>query len=166
MQRFRIALLLLGLIATPRLPARADDAFLRTGTLSVGVSDDFANQRAEFHYELRTDDGEVLRLRFAEPPEGLRTGDRIAVHGRARAGSLRRGARSSRAARVSRAPLAREALSTWTIGAKRVLVILLNFTNDTSFTATTVTNAQSLFFGAGSSVARLLQRGVLRARRR
>jgi hypothetical protein len=47
MQRFRIAFLLLGLIATPRLPARADDAFLRTGTLSVGVADDFSNQKTE-----------------------------------------------------------------------------------------------------------------------
>ena len=155
MKRFRIALLLLGLIATLRLPARADDPFLRSGTLSVSVSDDFANQRAEFHYELRTDDGETLRLRFAEPPEGLRTGDRIAVHGRGRPWGFDvdeveplvdfRAPLSS--------PLSREALSAWTVGAKRVLVILLDFTNDTSLNATTVTNAQSLFFGAGSSVA-------------
>jgi Gametolysin peptidase M11 len=152
MQRLRIAFLLLGLIATPRLPARADDAFLKTGTLSVLVSDDFANQKTEFHYELRTDDGEILRLRFVEPPEGLRTGDRIAVHGRARPHAF--DVDEVEPLAPSREPLAREALSAWTTGAKRVLVILLNFTDDASFNATTVTNTQSLFFGAGSSVAR------------
>ena len=151
MQRLRIALLLFGLIAIPRPPARADDAFLRTGTLSVGVADDFAHQRAEFHYELRTDDGEILRLRFAEPPEGLRTGDRIAVHGRVRTWGF--DVDEVEPLAPSREPLERTALSAWTVGAKRVLVILLNFTDDASFNATTVTNAQSLFFGTGSSVA-------------
>ena len=156
MRRLRIASLLLGLIAAPRLPARADDAFLRTGTLLVSVSDDFWNQKAEFHYELRTDDGETLRLRFAEPPEGLRTGDRIAVHGRARpvgfdVEEVERLA-NSRAPLLS--PFSRETLSAWTVGAKRVLVVLLNFTNDASLNATTVANAQTLFFGTGSSVSR------------
>ena len=50
-------------------------------------------------------------------------------------------------------PRPRRALSSWTTGAKRVLVMLLNFTDDSSFNATTVTNTQSLFFGTGSSVA-------------
>ena len=149
MKRFRIALFLLGLVATPKLPARADDAFVRSGTLWVGVADDFANQRAEFHYELRTDDGETLRLRFANPPEGLRTGDRIAVHGRPNP----RAFDVEEVEQLSREPLARTALSSWTVGAKRVLAILLNFTDDSSFNATTVANAQNLFFGAGSSVA-------------
>ncbi len=150
MQRFRIAFLTLSLAALPSLLARADDPFLRTGTLFVGVSDDFPNQRAEFHYELHTDDGETLRLRFVEPPAELRTGDRIAVQGRPRPEAFD----VEEVERLSRAPLAREPLSAWTTGAKRVLVILLDFTNDTSLNATTVTNAQNLFFGAGSSVAR------------
>ncbi len=157
MRRFRNALLALGLLAAFVLPARADDAFLRSGTLSVGVADDFLNQKAEFQYELRTDDGETLRLRFTEPPEGLRTGDRLAVHGRARNGGF--DVDEVEPLVDSRAPLSppssREALSAWTVGAKRVLVILVNFTNDTSLNGTTVTNAQNLFFGAGSSVARL-----------
>ncbi len=160
MRRFRIALLALGLVAIPNLSARADDAFLRTGTLFVLVADDFPNQRAEFHYELRTDDGDVLRLRFAQPPEGLRTGDRIVVHGRPRREAfdveeVEPFVDEIEPPSPTRTPLAREALSAWTVGAKRVLVILLNFTNDTSFTTTTATNVQSLFFGAGSSVARL-----------
>ncbi len=153
MRRFCNALLTLGLLATLGLRARSDDAFLKTGTLSVIVADDFANQKAEFHYQLRTDDGEILQLRFANPPEGLRTGDRIAVHGRPLPWGFDVDEVEPLAA--SRSPLAREALSAWTVGAKRVLVILLNFTNDSSLNGTTVTNAQSLFFGAGSSVARL-----------
>ncbi|MFI5121019.1 MAG: hypothetical protein ACHQM4_11430 [Thermoanaerobaculia bacterium] len=155
MQCLRIALLL-ALFATLRQPARADDPFLRTGTLAVSVSDDFANQRAELRYELRTDDGETLRLQFAEPPRNLRTGDRIAVHGRGRPSGF--DVDEVEPLVETRAPdsplLSREPLSAWTVGAKRVLVILLNFTDDTSLNATTVTNAQSLFFGAGSSVAR------------
>jgi hypothetical protein len=161
MRRFRNALLALGFLAAFGVPARADDAFLRSGTFWVGVADDFANQKAEFRYELRTDDGEVLRLRFAEPPEGLRTGDRIAVHGRAGFGAFDvdeiepLAASHEPLSSASPSPLAREALSAWTVGAKRVLVILLNFTDDASLNAATVTNAQNLFFGAGSSVARL-----------
>ena len=157
MRPFRNAFLALGLLAAFGLPGRADDAFLRSGTLHVGVADDFVNQKAEFHYELRTDDGEILRLRFADPPEGLRTGDRIAVHGRARAWGFDVDEVEPLVdpLSASRTPLSRSALSAWTTGAKRVLVILLNFTDDASLNATTVTNAQSLFFGAGSSVARL-----------
>ncbi len=155
MQRFLIALLALSLVAIPGSLARADDPFLKTGTLSILVACDFLNERAEFQYELRTDDEEILRLRFAQRPEGLRTGDRIAVHGRPRAGGFEvdevEPAPPPHAALASPPP--HQALSAWTVGAKRVLVILLNFTNDSSFTATTVTNTQSLFFGAGSSVA-------------
>jgi hypothetical protein len=152
MQRFRIAFLAVGLVAIPGLFARADDPFLRTGTLLVGVADDFATEKTAFHYELRTDDGEILRLRFTEPPEGLETGDRIAVRGRPRRDAF--DVEEVEPLAPSRAPLGREALSAWTVGAKRVLVILLNFTNDSSLTATTVTNARNLFFGTGSSVAR------------
>jgi hypothetical protein len=147
-----MAFLTLGLLALLRPPARADDAFLKTGTLSVLVADDFPNQRAEFHYVLRTDDGEVLLLRFTEPPEGLRTGDRIAVHGRTRQTGF--DVDEVEPLAPSRSPLERTALSAWTTGAKRVLVMLLNFTNDSSFTSTTVANTQDLFFGTGSSVAR------------
>ncbi len=143
----------LGLLAVLALPLGADDAFLRSGTVWVGVADDFANGTAETHYELRTDDGESLRLRFAEPPEGLRTGDRVAIQGRAREGGFDvdgiEPLPSQRESLVSRS-----ALSSWTLGAKRLLVILLDFTNDASLNATTVTNAQNLFFGTGSSVAR------------
>ena len=153
MRRFRSVLLAIGFLATLAPPARADDAFLRTGTFWVAVADDFTNQRAEFHYELRTDDGATLRLRFADPPESLRTGDRIAVHGRARIGVF--DVDEVELLASSREPLSRATLSSWTVGAKRLLVILLNFTDDASLNATTVTSAQSLFFGPGSSVARL-----------
>ncbi|MDL2718793.1 MAG: hypothetical protein PT977_13655, partial [Acidobacteriota bacterium] len=155
MRRFRSVLLAIGFLVGFGRPVRADDAFLRSGTLSVAVADDFIHQRAEFHYELRTDDGELLRLRFPEPPEGLRTGDRIAVHGRARLGAFDVDEVEPLVEPLGspRAPFGREAFSAWTVGAKRVLVILVNFTDDSSFNPTTVSNTQNLFFGPSGSVA-------------
>jgi hypothetical protein len=128
------------------LPA---DPFTRTGTFRALVSDDFGTGTSKSLYELETDEGEVLPLTFAAPP-GARTGDRVSVTG----WPGRNAFDVDFIQPLGRAPLGRTALSAWTTGAKRVLVILLNFTNDSSLTATTVTNAQNLYFGAGSSVAR------------
>jgi hypothetical protein len=135
------------------LPSRAEgppaDPFTRTGTFRSLVSDDFGAGTSRVLYELETDEGEILPLRFAAPP-GARTGDRVSVTG----WPGRLAFEVDLIQPVGRSPLSRTALSTWTTGAKRVLVILLNFTDDSSFTATTVTSAQSLYFGSGSSVAR------------
>jgi hypothetical protein len=135
------------------LPSRAEgppaDPFTRTGTFRSLVSDDFGAGKADLLYELATDEGEVLPLKFAAPP-GARTGDRVSVTG----WPGRNAFEVDLIQPLGRSPLGRTALSSWTTGAKRVLVILLNFTNDSSFTATTVTNAQNLYFGSGSSVAR------------
>ncbi len=133
--------------AGPDTPSR-DDAFTRTGVFRAAVEDDLGAGRARMRYELQTDDGEVVPLRFAGEP-AAKTGDRIRVTGfRGRDAFDVDGVEP-----LGRAPLGREALSAWTTGAKKVLVMLLNFTNDSTFTATTVTNTQALFFGAGSSVA-------------
>lgn len=128
----------------------AEDQFTKTGTFHALVSDDFAAGKSSLLYELRTGDGETLPLWFESPPDA-RTGDRVSVTG----WPGRRAFEVSAMRHLDRSPLGRSPLSAWTTGAKRVLVILLNFTNDSSFTATTVTNAQNLFFGTGSSVARL-----------
>ena len=125
------------------------DQFTRTGTFRALVSDDFGAGTSKSQYELETDDGEVLPLTFAASP-GSRTGDRVSVTG----WPGRQAFEVDTIQPLGRTPLGRTALSAWTTGAKRVLVILLNFTNDSSFTSTTVTNAQNLYFGAGSSVAR------------
>ena len=60
MQRVLIACLTLGLVAISWLPAQADDAFLKTGTLFVGVSDDFP--LASMYAHMRT-------LRLADGPD-------------------------------------------------------------------------------------------------
>ena len=140
------------LLALPRTGLAEEppaDQFTRTGTFRSLVSDDFGAGKSSRLYELKTDEGEVLPLRFAAPPDA-RTGDRVSVTGWPGRHEFEVDFIQS----LGRSPLGRVALSTWTTGAKRVLVILLNFTNDSSFTAATVTNAQSLYFGSGSSVAR------------
>lgn len=126
-----------------------DTQFTRTGTFRSLVSDDFGAGRSGLLYELETDEGEVLPLSFPAPPDA-RTGDRVSVTG----WPGRLAFEVDLIQTLGRSPLGRTALSSWTTGAKRVLVILLNFTNDSSFTATTVTSAQNLYFGTGSSVAR------------
>ena len=130
------------------LPARAEDPFTRTGVFRALVEDDFAAAKSLTLYELETDAGEVLPLRFRSPPD-TRSGERVSVTGWAG----RHAFEVDEIHPIGRSPLGREPLSTWTTGAKRVLVILMNFTDDTSLNATTVTNAQNVFFGASGSVA-------------
>ena len=144
------ALLTLGLSARAEEPVDepSPDAFQRTGTFSRLVADEFAAGKSSLLYELRTDDGEVLPLTFDSPPDA-RTGDRVAVQGWP-------GRRAFEVSDIR--PLAtpgRRALGSWTTGAKRVLVMLLNFNNETTpFTSATVTAAQNIYFGTGSSVAK------------
>ncbi|HEY3351308.1 MAG TPA: hypothetical protein VGM13_16145 [Thermoanaerobaculia bacterium] len=153
MPRARILLVaaaLAAVVAAVR-PASGEDAFTRTGVFRHLVEDDFAGPKSLDVYELETDEGDVLQLRFASPP-AARTGERVSVTGWP-------GRRAFEVDEIhsvgpGRTALGRTALSSWTTGPKRVLVMLLNFTNDTSMNATTVTNAQNLFFGTGSSVAR------------
>ena len=144
------ALAVLLTLPAPGLAEEApDDQFTRTGTFRALVADDFAAAKSSLLYELETDEGEILPLRFATPPSA-RTGDRVAVTG----WPGRHAFEVDEIRPAPRTPLGRTPLSAWTTGSKRVLVMLLNFTNDTSFTSTTLTNAQNIFFGTGSSVAR------------
>ena len=139
------------LLAIPR-PSRAEepheDQFTRIGTFRALVADDFETPRSSLRYELETDEGEVVPLTFTELPVA-RTGDRVAVTG----WPGRRAFEVDTIQPLGRGPLDRTALSSWTTGAKRVLVMLLNFTDDSSFNATTVANEQNLYFGASGSVA-------------
>ncbi len=134
------------------IPARAEeppaDPFTRTGVFRALVSDDFAAGKSSLHYELETDEGDVLPLRFTSPPDA-HTGDRVAVTG----WPDRHAFEVDTIQPLGRSPFARTALSSWTTGSKRVLVMLLNFTDDSSFNATTVANEQNLYFGASGSVA-------------
>ena len=60
--------------------APPDDQFTKTGTFRALVTDDFEGAKSSLLYELETDEGEILPLRFASPPEA-RTGDRVSVTG-------------------------------------------------------------------------------------
>jgi PKD repeat protein len=119
------------------------------GVLREAVDDDFASQTSATSYELLTDTGEVVPLATGGAAlEGVRSGTRVRVSGRLEGGWLM-------AERVE--PLQSPAdealtLSAWTTGAKRVLVILLNFKDDTS-QPYTVSQVQSTLFGATGSVA-------------
>jgi hypothetical protein len=144
-----VAAALAAMVAAVR-PASGEDAFTRTGVFRHLVEDDFAGSKSSSVYELETDDGDVLPLRFATPPS-IRTGDRVTVSGWPGRHAFE--VDEIHSVGPGRTALGRTALSSWTTGPKRVLVMLLNFTNDSSFNATTVTNTQSLFFGASSSVA-------------
>jgi len=149
--RFLASVLLAALLAVSlqgRAEEPATDQFTRTGTFRVLVADDFVAAKSSLFYELETDDGEVLPLTFTAPP-AARTGDRVAVTG----WPGRRAFEVDTIQPLGRAALGRTALSSWTTGAKRVLVMLLNFTDDSSFNATTVANEQSNYFGASGSVA-------------
>lgn len=142
---------LLPLSSAARAEGPSDDQFTRTGTFRALVADEFAAGKSSLLYELETDEGGVLPLRFAIPP-ATRTGERVSVTGWPGRHAFE--VDEIHSVGPGRTALGRTALSAWTTGPKRVLVMLLNFTNDSSLTATTVTNAQNLFFGTGSSVAR------------
>lgn len=149
--RFLLVAAALAAVVAAARPVSGDDAFTRTGVIRHLVEDDFAASKSSNVYELETEEGDVLPLRFSTPPD-VRTGDRVSVTGWP-------GRRAFEVDEIhslgpGRSALGRTALSAWTTGPKRVLVMLLNFTDDSSFNATTVTNTQTLFFGAGSSVAR------------
>ena len=141
---------LLWLASAARADEPSTDPFARTGTFRALVADEFAAGKSSLVYELETDEGDVLPLRFAIPP-AARTGDRVAVTGWPGRHAFE--VDEIHSVGPDRAPLGRTALSSWTTGPKRVLVMLLNFTDDSSFNTTTVANEQSLYFGASGSVA-------------
>jgi hypothetical protein len=141
---------LLELAPVARAEEPTTDSFTRTGTFRALVADEFAAGKSSFLYELETDEGDVLPLRFASSP-AARTGDRVSVTGWPARHAFE--VDEIHSLGPGRTSLGRTALSSWTTGPKRVLVMLLNFTDDSSLTAS-VTNAQNLFFGSGSSVAR------------
>jgi hypothetical protein len=62
---------LLGLAPAARADEPSTDPFTRTGTFRALVADEFAAGKSSLLYELETDDGEILPLRFAlpRPPE-------------------------------------------------------------------------------------------------
>jgi PKD repeat protein len=133
-----------------RADVRGTALEVREGTLEVFVEDDFAAESSRTVYRLRQDGGDAVSLDLAgPPPEGVRTGLRVRVSGR----MLDQSFSVDRLEALTGLSDVPAPASAWTTGAKKVLVILLNFQNDTS-QPYTVAQAQSTMFGATGSVAK------------
>jgi PKD domain/Gametolysin peptidase M11 len=153
-RRFRRCFLLAAVLAassfSDSLRAQvAKPAVVEEGTLEVLISDDFGSGASQTVYRLRTDSGESLEL---HPPVGAdlptRTGTRVRVTGYREAGVFA----ADRVESLSSAEEDRAAQLAAASGTKRVLIMLVNFQNDTS-QPYTLTQAQNTVFGASGSVA-------------
>ena len=118
-------------------------------TLEVFISDDFAIRASQTVYRLRTSSGESLEL---HPPFGAelprRTGARVRVTGHRQSGVFT----ADRVESLSSPVEDRAAQLAAASGTKRVLVMLVNFQDDTS-QPYTPTQAQNTLFAASGSVA-------------
>jgi len=137
----------------PMLPSRSVE-----GTVEAVTLDDFEGGRSELAYHLVTDEGRRLALAFPSgetPP--YRTGDRLRVTGReGLSGRFEvEGAEALPALEKLSTPVA---ASSWTVGAKKVLLIRFNFADDTSQPYSDAA-AQSVMFGVSGSVAAFYKEG-------
>lgn len=142
-------LLLAPIASSISLPAPEGRPISVEGRLALAVAD-YPDGSSRAFAQVETDAGRSVPLEFREGriPEGWKSGDRIVVRGRAPSpGSALRVEDFERVAGKSSLDAA-----SWTTGPKRLLVLLVNFLDDTS-QPFTVSNAQSTFFGSGSSVA-------------
>ncbi|MGE0821701.1 MAG: NEW3 domain-containing protein [Candidatus Binatia bacterium] len=111
------------------------------GTLTVHIEDE--ETRSRTHYYLETTDRR-LTLHFArKPPRELRTGMRVRVRGVQTNNTLALDSNSSSVQVLATAPLAS------TFGARKVLVILVNFQDNTT-EPYTVADARNVVFGETS----------------
>lgn len=126
----------------------------REGTLEAVVADDFERGTSRTTYRLIEDDGRSIEIEFSSPPSfSIRSGRRLRVAGVPRGDVFL----VNHADRLSGVQI-ESAESSWTLGAKKVLVILLNFTDDTT-QPYTVTQARNTVFGASGSVAAFYAEG-------
>jgi PKD repeat protein len=153
-RRIRRCFLLAAVLAASSFsdPLRAQVAnppVVEEGTLEVFISDDFGSGASQTVYRLRADSGESLEL---NPPPGAdvptRTGTRVRVTGH-REGDLFAADRVEVLSSPAEDQAAQLAAAS---GTKRVLVMLVNFQNDTSQPYTPA-QAQNTVFGASGSVA-------------
>ena len=136
----------------PTLPSRTIE-----GTVEAVYLDDFDGGRSELAYHLVTDQGRRLPLAFPEgETQPYRTGDRLRVTGRE--GLSGRFQVDGAEALPALEKLSAEALTSWTLGAKKVLLIRFNFADDTSQPYSDAT-AQNTMFGASGSVAAFYKEG-------
>jgi hypothetical protein len=135
--------LALALLAAAPGTAGADQSV--SGTLHVAHSDNFPEKKAGFSYFVRTSAGRRVPLRFRRGAPRAAGGSKISVRGTKRGRAL-----VVRRSRVRRR--ARAASTTAPATTRKVAVVLLNFSNDTSrpYTADAI---RSAMFTSPSSVA-------------
>ena len=118
------------------------------GVLSIRHGDDFTSGRITGHaYFLTTDIGETELVFEGAPPEDRSNGARVRVRG------ARVGQRVLVAAGGTEQVAAASTSTAYSIGAKRVAIVLVNFSNDTSQPYTPATAAGVAFSNANSVAA-------------
>jgi PKD repeat protein len=122
------------------------------GTVEALYADDFDTGGSERVYHLLTAEGERLPLAFPQgPARTYRTGEHLLIRGRMNDDG-RLAVESAEASPGLSAESAGLALSSWSTGPKRVLLIRYNFHDDTSQPYSDATS-QNVMFGAAGSVA-------------
>ena len=122
------------------------------GRLQVLIEDDFEQPSSRWVYRLETDEGETISLDLdrVSPDRSWRAGSRIRVEGFFDGETLR--ADRVEPVTPTEALGTEQVTSSWTTGAKKVLLIRFNFKDDTSMPYSDAT-ATNVMFGASGSVA-------------
>jgi len=118
------------------------DAVTVEGTLQFTHSDNFRTHQARYYYTLRQG-GKQIRLQFTHRRQDLANGMHLSVRGLLYKGRLH----VDHVHRLARAP---RTYATVSPGPRKVAVLLVNFTNDTSQPWTPAQAASTMFTGAGS----------------
>jgi hypothetical protein len=113
---------------TSAAPGQASPPEALEGVLDIRHGDDFTSGRIAGHsYVLRSSKGETELVFNGEPPEDRHNGARVRVHGNAAAGKT-----FFVAAGGTEVLAAGSTTSSYSLGARRIAVVLLNFSNDPS----------------------------------
>lgn len=118
------------------------DAVTVEGALRLTHSDNFRTKQARYHYTLRQGH-EQIRLQFKHRRQDLANGMRLSVRGLLYKGRLH----VDRLVRIRREP---RSYATVSPGPRKVVVLLINFTNDTSQPWTPAQATSTMFTGPGS----------------
>src|SRR4051794_26166156 len=118
------------------------DAVTVEGTLAFTHSDNFRTKQARYYYTLRQGNKQI-RLQFQRARQDLANGMRLSVRGMLYKGRLH----VDHVHRLARAP---RTYATVSPGPRKVAVVLVNFTNDTSQPWTPAQAASTMFTAPGS----------------
>lgn len=141
-------LLALSLLAVPATSAGAVSSATVQGVYEVSHGDDLVNYVARYQYRLALPDGSEVELHFAGRPPAVSAGSVIRVTGE-RTGAVLEVSSVAGSVRLVSAPGPDNTI--FTPGAKKELVILFNFQNNTATPFTTAQVRSAFFTGSPSS---------------